>query len=279
MIAIPLGLYIIDVILRIFYFVSYPRRILFTKLIGEKFVRIYFQNPSGYKPGQHINIFLPQIASTEAHTFSPISNPENKLSSVIIEVKRNWTRKLKEYLQEGKELTGTNIDGPFGQIDIPFFCNEKNLVLVAGGVGIAPIMSILYTLKYQYNYKDTTVHLIWSCRESELLVELADEIGQMLSQPSKLQIHLHVYHTGSDSIDSLIEENTTNTKLFFKSVKEERPNFSLLFQYIRESIQQNLDRKVSVFVCGSGSFRDVVLRSIPQSSNCFFNIHCESFSN
>ena len=140
-------------------------------------------------------------------------------------------------------------------------------------------MSILYTLKYQYNYKDTTVHLIWSCRESELLVELADEIGQMLSQPSKLQIHLHVYHTGSTQVEIPLENATPYTKAFFDCMKEGRANLFEIFKEIKYQSRLHESRKAGVFVCGSGSFRDVVLRNVPYSSNCFFNIHCESFSN
>mmetsp|Transcript_30543 Transcript_30543/g.65403 ORF Transcript_30543/g.65403 Transcript_30543/m.65403 type:complete len:141 (+) Transcript_30543:263-685(+) len=139
-------------------------------------------------------------------------------------------------------------------------------------------MSVLHTLHYHYKHKTTRAHLIWSCRAPDLLIELAEEIGQMMNRGENLDLHLQLYHTGEGTLEIPLENATANTKAFFDCLTEGRPDFPQVLKDIKNDAKENHCRKAGMFICGSGTFRDAILRNIPHSPNCFFNIHSESFS-
>jgi len=115
-----------------------------------------------YKPGQFAFIRLKDSAiSAEEHPFSLTSEPDNeKTISMTIKKLGDWTEKVSE-VQPGSMAM---VDGPYGKFSpLNYDCSE-GLVLVAGGVGITPMLSIIrYFEKHDRNQK---IILFWGIKNN-----------------------------------------------------------------------------------------------------------------
>ena len=66
-----------------------------------------------YEAGQYILLQVPQVSFFQWHPFT-ISTVSDGQAQVHIKADGDWTRKLRDFGKEGKELTHVGIDGPFG---------------------------------------------------------------------------------------------------------------------------------------------------------------------
>lgn len=89
-----------------------------------------------FRPGQFVWLQLTASPVAEEHPFT-LSSAVQDLPAIEITVKHSgdWTERLRQ-LQPGDVL---HVDGPHGS----FTPNAPQLVLIAGGVGITPMLSIL----------------------------------------------------------------------------------------------------------------------------------------
>ena len=97
-----------------------------------------------FKPGQFVHIKAPLFVNLESHPFSIVSSPlaHDKLE-FCIRACGDWTNSFVKLL-DGAEL---QIAGPFGTFS--WEDSLTNAVFLAGGVGIAPVMSMLNYLSQQ----------------------------------------------------------------------------------------------------------------------------------
>ncbi len=104
-----------------------------------------------FKPGQFCQIKNPlYIRPTEVHMFSIASSPsERKYLEFCIKVYGDWTTAL-SLLQKGAVL---QVAGPLGHF--VWDQAQTQVVFLAGGVGIAPFMSMLRVQK-ELKYEGTT---------------------------------------------------------------------------------------------------------------------------
>ncbi len=78
------------------------------------------------------------------------------------------------------------VDGPYGSFSLDNPSTKKGLVLLAGGIGVAPIMSILYTLADEKDQRP--IHLFYGNR-NEHEIAFLKEIEKLQGQ-----LHLSVTH-------------------------------------------------------------------------------------
>ncbi|WP_255363382.1 benzoate 1,2-dioxygenase electron transfer component BenC [Geodermatophilus sp. DSM 45219] len=117
-----------------------------------------------FLPGQYVNIAVPGTEESRSYSFS--SAPDDAALTFLVKltsggVMSTW---LEERAAVGDELTFT---GPHGS----FFLRESDapLVLLAGGTGLAPILSILRTLAAGGSTRRT--HLVYGVTTDDDLVE------------------------------------------------------------------------------------------------------------
>jgi predicted ferric reductase len=110
-----------------------------------------------YMPGQFGFLRIKsKTISGEEHPFSFSSQPANNENlTVTIKNLGDWTA------DTGKILAGDRaiVDGPYGKFVPLHYPIEEGIVLIAGGVGITPMLSIIRDF-YQ-NRKDQKVILFW----------------------------------------------------------------------------------------------------------------------
>ena len=123
---------------------------------------LHFEKPEGfkYKSGQFIQVNIPQQHPDDRgqkRWFTLSSSPTEDSIDIT-------TRKLpkhssfKDYLFKLRKGDDININGPDGSFVLPN--NKKNLVWVAGGIGITPFRSQIKFLTDSkiYNYNITVFH-------------------------------------------------------------------------------------------------------------------------
>ncbi|BCS98906.1 oxidoreductase [Desulfoluna limicola] len=139
-----------------------------------------------YLPGQFAFLSFPSsVVSSEAHPFTIASSPATPTAlEFIIGKGGDWTRYM-DRIQQGAPAV---LDGPYGSFSHLMLDDDAPLVLIAGGVGITPMLSMM-------RHMDATddgrkVILVWSNRSHEALFS-ADELIRMKMNHPSLSVHLH----------------------------------------------------------------------------------------
>ena len=157
---------------------------------GEDAVRLKIipknQNIPVYVPGQFGFItVLSHHISGEEHPFTIASSPtEPSFIEFIVRTTGDWTRQLNRLQPEDRVL----IHGPFGLFSHLRLSAEQEIILIAGGIGITPMLSML---RYMADHKDPRkITLIWSNKTHKHII-YPDEFQNLEAQLNGLRI-LHV---------------------------------------------------------------------------------------
>lgn len=145
-------------------------RLLSVEKPASNIVRLTFSSPDGKKlnflPGQfaYLRILSPETG-TEEHPFSISSSPESPNLQMTIKNIGDYTSRLSQI----KVGSPAILDGAYGKFTpAP---DERNKVFIAGGIGITPMLSILFSWQTLEKVPKTT--LFWSVGHKEDLIDLA----------------------------------------------------------------------------------------------------------
>ena len=119
-----------------------------------------------YRPGQFAFLrFKSTKISGEEHPFTLSSTPTRPPGlQFTIRASGDWTKKIKEVART--DLAG--IHGPFGLYGHLDLKASKDMIMIAGGIGITPILSILRYLSDMKDHRRVT--LVWSNRTRKQVV-------------------------------------------------------------------------------------------------------------
>jgi predicted ferric reductase len=206
-----------------------------------------------YKPGQFgfLKLFSKNI-KTEEHPFSISSSPSNNgYISFTIKELGDYTANI------GKLEVGSSacIDGPYGKFSYLEYPNEKYTVLIAGGVGITPMLSMLRYMNDKDN--NHNVILLWGVNTNNDLI-CKNEIEAI----QKEMRNLHIVPVMAKDNSWQGEKGYINSQLIQKVVKQ--------YQYdINES---------GFYICGPGPMAEVVVKGLKAIGVKRKYIHFEKFS-
>ena len=136
-----------------------------------------------YLPGQFAFITpLSAKVPKEPHPFTICSTPSRPdFLQFVIRMSGDWTVTLKD-LEIGDRIL---VDGPYGRFSHLALPDDSAVVMIAGGIGITPMLSML---RYMADTNDLRrVLLIWSNRGPETVV-LAEEIESLQQKLQQLEI-------------------------------------------------------------------------------------------
>ena len=187
-----------------------------------------------YMPGQFgFLTFISDHISKEEHPFSITSAPtKNSRLEFVARTTGDWTSKLNK-LKPGDSVL---MDGPFGMFSHLQVPEKKEIIMIAGGIGITPMLSML---RYMAAHNDQRkIILIWSNQTRKHII-LPDEFQKIASQLKNLRIE-HVL--------------TRETEYREEKGRLDRPMLKRLLM--------NYSRSAAVFVCGPNQMMKEVYQSL-----------------
>ncbi|MHA2389854.1 MAG: ferredoxin reductase family protein [Candidatus Hodarchaeales archaeon] len=183
-----------------------------------------------YIPGQFAFIsFQSGSVSPEEHPFTISSTPSRPQSlQFTVRCSGDWTRLIGCL----KPADTVSIDGPYGRFSYVFSNKFNQYIMIAGGIGITPMLSMLRYMADRDNRKKVT--LIWSNR-TEDEVAYSDEFTALKRELEGLDI----------------------TYLFTRQTRDPHRG-GRLNQKKLENILAEHYRKMPVFICGPPAMMEAV---------------------
>ncbi|KAF1863554.1 hypothetical protein Lal_00030602 [Lupinus albus] len=154
-----------------------------------------------YNPTSVMFINIPSISKLQWHPFTITSNSnlEHEKFSVVIKSGGTWTQKLYKLLSNHSTIDrlGVSVEGPYGPASTDFLRHDT-LVLISGGSGITPFISIireLLSVKTTFKCKTPKVVLICSFRtySSLSMINLILTVSSTPFDISNLELVIEAY--------------------------------------------------------------------------------------
>ncbi|KAL0339437.1 UNVERIFIED_CONTAM: Ferric reduction oxidase 2 [Sesamum angustifolium] len=126
-------------------------RLLSARVLPCHTIELNFSKTRGlsYNPTSTIFINVPSISKLQWHPFTITSNSnlEPETLSVIIKYEGSWTRKLYDVISSPSPIDHlqVSVEGPYGPATTNFLRHDM-LVMISGGSGITPFISIIREL-------------------------------------------------------------------------------------------------------------------------------------
>lgn len=151
--------------------------------------------------------------SKEKHPFTITSTTDDNNIQFMIKDSGDYTSQLDKLKVGDKAI----LEGAYGDLIEPQNVNDsKSLVLIAGGIGITPMIGILRNLKN----KDKKVKLIWSARNESDLIKL-EEIEELKNQYPNFDYRITLSKDDHETFDKgRIDEDYLNSLNVFNEFKD-----------------------------------------------------------
>jgi len=168
-----------------------------------------FAGSGGHYAGQYAFVNIPALGFLEWHPFTISAAPQETCETnnrvVTFHIKDmgpgTWTHRLAQLALAAPNPNNVivSIDGPYGRTG--HYYERETLILIAGGIGITPIHSIIADLHNRLTNPDAYgsigavkhVHVVWVVREARLLHIFANTLADILrnNPDSVFSLHLH----------------------------------------------------------------------------------------
>ena len=206
------------------------------------------KNKFSFKAGQFFFLRLKRKGVYARHPISISSSPDEKDLKFTIKLKGNFTKEASN-LNIGEEII---VEGPFGIFTLEDISQNKNLVFIAGGVGITPFFSMIKSNLHSNIKRNIT---LFYCSKTIKRTIFKKELDNLKEQWFK-----KIYIVSEDECSGNVKEKGIITK-------------ELMKKYLSEE-----DIKNSIFyICGPEKMKDCAIKELKDLGVKKENIIIEDF--
>jgi len=290
---VPLLWYLIDQGVRI-YFGLRPFIIQRMQALPGGVTKVTVEGKLEHEPGQYCWLMFPTISRLQYHPFSISSGAgDAKANKFTFHIKNmgpgTFTNDLNvlapayDRYEKDQKLVGSRqlaVVGPYGKLGLDVM-DYSVLILVAGGIGVTPMASILQwmlNMSDQHKLRDTMPHLtlvvfVWSARGDQPFEHWFPELLSKAADNPFVQLVLHnTRKTKNPEEESGDVENDSDDESADKlKIHAGRPN-------LHKIIDSNMSRDpligTAVFACGP---EPMIMSAQREASACGADFHKETF--
>ncbi|ESW11797.1 hypothetical protein PHAVU_008G060100 [Phaseolus vulgaris] len=212
-------------------------RLISARLLPCQTLQLNFSKTHGlsYSPTSIMFINIPSISKLQWHPFTITSNSnlEPKVLSVVIKGEGTWSQKLYQMLatpSAAVDHLSVSVEGPYGPASTNYL-RYDTLVMVSGGSGITPFISIIRELMYlntAFRRRTPKVILICAFKNSSYL-SMLDLILPNSGTPfdiSNMKLQIEVYITRKE--EHILESQIHLEHIRFKPKATDAPISAIL---------------------------------------------------
>ncbi|XP_062120349.1 ferric reduction oxidase 4-like isoform X2 [Humulus lupulus] len=198
-------------------------RLLASRLLPGGTFEMTFAKTSGlqYNPTSILFINVPSISKLQWHPFtiSSNSNMETDKLSIMIRTEGSWSQKLYKQLSSSVKHLDVSVEGPYGPSSFSFLRHEA-LIMVSGGSGITPFISIIREIMFQSTIPNSHVpRVVLVCAfktsaDLAMLDLLLPISGSHAEQISQIELQIEAYVTQENEQPTLEAQKTIQTAFF-----------------------------------------------------------------
>ncbi|CAL8138759.1 unnamed protein product [Prunus armeniaca] len=191
--------------------------ILSARIFPSKAIELILPKDPGpkYTPTSIIFVKVPSISKYEWHSFSITSSSrvDDNTISIMIKSEGSWTSSLSHMIQTRQESDGDRtkyipiaVEGPYGTVSMDFL-RYDSLLVVSGGIGITPVLSIIQELSSSQNRGINKflprMQLIYVVKKSQDICLLNSISPLIFGQPAeKCLLKVKVFVTQEEQSDA-----------------------------------------------------------------------------
>lgn len=257
--------------------VLYPHKASLRKLPGD-IVEISFPKPATfeYEAGQYAKISIPRIGFGQFHPITISSSPRDPVVTMHVKGLGRWSRRLGK-LAERQEEVAFLMEGPYGKLMIELENRKryKMVLMVSGGIGVTPMVSIANDLLYEHQSERREVKkikFVWALRSVELMRAMADRNAGITGGANVLDpksasevVDLSVYLTKcTGAVDEEINDIDAGV------TKSGRPDMDEIFLEMKRAAREAGEAHIAVCVCGPSKMVDACRQASRRFSDGVF---------
>ncbi|CAL8155345.1 unnamed protein product [Prunus armeniaca] len=195
--------------------------ILSAQIFPSKAIELILPKDPGpkYTPTSIIFVKVPSISKYQWHSLSITSSSrvDDNTISIMIKSEGSWTSSLSHMIQTRQESDGDQtkyipiaVEGPCGPVTMDFL-RYDSLLLVSGGIGITPVLSIIQELASSQNSGLNKflprMQLIYVVKKSQDICLLNSISPLIFGQPAeKCLLKVKVFVTQEEQSDATVRE-------------------------------------------------------------------------
>ncbi|XP_062120343.1 ferric reduction oxidase 4-like isoform X2 [Humulus lupulus] len=198
-------------------------RLLSSRLLpGGNFEMTFAKTPGlQYNPTSILFINVPSISKLQWHPFtiSSNSNMETDKLSIMVRTEGSWSQNLYKQLSSFANHLDVSVEGPYGPSSFSFLRHEA-LIMVSGGSGITPFISIIREIMFQSTIPNSHVpRVVLVCAfktsaDLAMLDLLLPISGSHAEQISQIELQIEAYVTQENEQPTIEAQKTIQTSFF-----------------------------------------------------------------